>query len=199
MTQISQLVARSTISAISSNVNVGMNEVVSVFVSKYEDGLFAKKAELSAKIKAIKADLKQIDADLVLSVDPTKYDQSVPVLTMLFKLVETSVHWEPTYNIPKNMLVIDVGMIDSSIHPTRSQYTKRIYQDISVDVVTKHDEAQSQLAVLNGELMEVMGLIKLVSRKERQIRGRISEMMLAESGLADLLDSSELLSLTQIS
>ena len=57
------------VNAMSANVNVGMNEVVSVFVAKYEDGLFAKKDALSGDIRALKAELAQIDNSVAELVD----------------------------------------------------------------------------------------------------------------------------------
>ena len=44
----------SFIAQMTANVNVSIDEVVSVFVSKWEDGLFEKKQQLSKKIKALK-------------------------------------------------------------------------------------------------------------------------------------------------
>jgi hypothetical protein len=46
--------------------------------------------------------------------------------------------------------------------------------------------------------MEVLTLIKSVSRKERQIRGKISEMKLEQSGFADLMNNTEILQLVQV-
>ena len=195
MTQNTQMAA---LSAMSSNVNVGMNEVVSVFVSKYEDGLFAKKDDLSAKIKVVKREIDQFDTDLLKSVDSTQYDASVPSLGLTFKMGDVRVCWEGNYNTPKNTLSIAVEMFDRSNDRQHATYTKMIHQAISADVVSDRDLAKDQLATLNSELMEVMGLIKSVSRKERQIRGRISEMKLAESGMAELLNNSEMLQLVQI-
>ena len=195
MNQNTQLAA---LSSMTSNVNVGMNEVVSVFVSKYEDSLFAKKDDLSAKVKVVKQEIEQIDRALLKSVDSTQYDATVPALGLTFKMGDVRVCWEGNYNTPKNVMTIDIEMFDRSNDRQHASYTKRIQQAISADVVSKREEAQSQLATLNSELMEVMGLIKSVSRKERQIRGRISEMKLAESGMAELLNNSEMLQLVQI-
>jgi len=186
------------ISTMTSNINVGMDEVVSVFVAKYESGLFAKKDDLSAKIKAIKQEIEQIDRDLVKSVDSTDYDVTVPKLGLLFKMGEVLIHWGETYHHAKNTMMIEIAMFDKSDDYQRAIFTKMENRPIPADVVTKRDEAKSQLAVLTGELMEVMGLIKSVSRKERQIRGKISEMKLAESGKAGLLDNPEMLQLIQI-
>ncbi len=58
---------------VTTDTNVGMNEVVSVFVSKYEDNLFAKKDSLQATIRKLKGEIEALTKRVIASVDTAQY------------------------------------------------------------------------------------------------------------------------------
>lgn len=189
---------KNALTTITADVNVGMNEVVSVFVAKYEDGLFAKKDALSASIRAQKFHLAAIDENLIKSVDAKDYSAVVLNLGLTFSMGDVTVCWDGNYNTPKNTLVVEIEMFDQSNKRNTVSYTKYHHIDINSALIADRKETKDQLEQLNADLLEVMSLIKTVSRKERQIRGRISEMKLAESGLSELINNSEILQLVKI-
>lgn len=186
------------INDVSLNVNVGIDEVVSVFVTKYEDALFAKKDELSGKIKSVKASVANLDKMLIGSVDRQKYNVSVPQLGFTFDVKDVKVNWEDTYYGKKNTITVELAMYDKSDKDNHSVYTKNIKLPMLATDIADHKSMVEELEQLNAELLEVMTNIKSVSRKERQIRGRISEMKLEKAGHSDLLSNPELLKLTQM-
>lgn len=196
MTQSTALSA--ALSAMNTNVDVGMNEVVSVFVSKYEDGLFAKKDELSAAIRSLKQELTDVSTSVRDLVDSSEYDAKVPNLGFTFKMGGVNVNWEKSWSTEANTYTISVEMHDSSAKRDGAVYTKTIVKPIPSKIIKQREEVKQALEEKNAELLEVMTLIKSVSRKERQIRGRISEMKLAESGFSGLLDNPEMLKLVEI-
>jgi hypothetical protein len=181
-----------------TDVTVGMNEVVSVFVSKYEDGLFARKDTLSAMIKEAKRQCEQLDDDLIKSIDRSMYAVDVPVLNVSFSVANVKVKWDKDYESDKNTIVISVEGVDKEDGPSHGSYSKKIVQPISKHVVDAHQVLVDELERLNGEMLEVISLIKSVSRKERQIRGKISEMTLVNNGFAELLNSPEVLKLVEL-
>lgn len=189
----------SALALMTTNVNVGINEVVSVFVAKYEDGLFAKKDELSAKIRIAKQELATFLKDLVAEVDKSQYNVRVDVLNVLFFAEEVEVSWEGNsyYNIPKNSLTVSIQQRPAQ-EGSKSSHFKTIALPISAVDISEHERLKAELEALNTELIDTMALIKSVSRKERQIRGRISEMKLAESGYSELVNSAELLQLVHV-
>lgn len=198
--------SKSIVSAITANVNVGIDEVCSVFVSQYEDNLFAKKKDLSAQIKSLKTDIKDLDARLVNSIDTAQYDITVPVLNLTSKVDDISVVWkgdkEDSYssrNIKVSSIVVRIDVEDSDdTDRYKSSLTKSVNVTISAADEKTHNNLETELSDANGELVEVMGLIKSVSRKERQIRGRISAKKLEESGFEGLLTSPEMLKLVEL-
>lgn len=195
--------SKSIVSAMSNNVNVGIDEVVSVFVSQYEDNLFDKKKELSGEIKRLKGELSDLDKRLKGSVDTKQYETKVPVINISSKVEDVDVRWkgdDSHYDkIKKSVVRVSIEVSDNDDNDRySSSFTKRVDIPVTNADQKLHDSLTSDLEGANSELVEIMGLIKSVSRKERQVRGRISAMKLEESGFADLLESPEMLQLVQL-
>ncbi len=183
---------------LSTNVNVGMNEIVSVFVSQYEDQLFDKKANLSSQITKMKKELSDIDGDIIKTVNVDSYRHIVPGLNMYFEHRSTEVNWTQIYGDNKiNTIKVNVGLYDGD-NNNRNVHTQVKVLPIPEHFIKLKKELQSQVDALSAELVSVLNDIKSVSRKERQIRGKLSEMKLAESGYSDLLINPELVKLIQV-
>ncbi len=200
--------SKKALQAMTADVNVGIDEVVSVFVSQYEDNLFAKKKELSSEIKRVKSEVKSLDKRLIGSVDRTEYDIKVPVLNLTSKVDEITIVWkgdedEDDYRSRKvktSSLIITLEIKDEDSDGDRydRSMNKRITKKILKTDENIHTTLLSDLNGLSGELTEVLSLIKSVSRKERQVRGRISARKLEESGYEGLLNDTEMLKLVQL-
>lgn len=186
------------VSAITTDVKVGMDEVVSMFVAKYEDGLFAKKDSLQAKIRVAKAALTDLDKMLIGSVDKSTYHVEVPQLGFTFKAGEVSVNWGEGYRKEKNSIVVELKMFDKSDKDSHGVYTKHMFVPISQVDIDERQRLNSEVEQSTTELTEVMGLIKSVSRKERQIKGKISEMKMEQAGFRDVMDNPDLQKLIQL-
>lgn len=185
------------IQQMSSNVNVGLDEVVSVFVSRYETQLFDRKDELGKNIKTIKSELEDLDKRLIGSIDTNPYGITIAVLNITSVVDKVGVEWGKKPEDNRVTIHIDVKDNDKSDRYSHS-FSKRVTFPTSSKDVKIHDKLNDDLENLKTDLAEVMGLIKSVSRKERQVRGRISEMKLKESGFAGLLDSPELTKLVEL-
>ncbi len=86
-------------------------------------------------------------------------------------------------------------MYDTSSDRTYASFSKKFVKAIGTIDMAEHKELTHDLETANTELLEVMANIKQVSRKERQIRGRISELKLEQAGFTDLLQNDDLLKL----
>jgi hypothetical protein len=196
------------IELMTSDVNVGIDEVVSVFVSQYEDNLFAKKKELSAEIKRVKKEITALDKRLIADVDRSEYDITVPVLNLKSKVEDVSIIWkgeedEDDYSsrkvkVSSIVISIEIEDKDKDSDGWRNSITKRVKSKISKTDENLHTALLKEQSSLSSELTEVLGLIKSVSRKERQVRGRISAKKLEASGYEGLLNDSEMLALVQL-
>jgi len=185
------------IASFTADVNVGMNEVVSVFVSRYEDKLFEKKGELSERINQLKLQQTKLDKDVRQSVDLSVYHQDVPAMGMAFQAEVGTINWNQTnanilHNVRVSVKLVDVTNNDSHV------WSRYVYLPISEEHISEWKKVSEETAKLNEELAGVLIEIKSVGRKERQIRGRISEMKLAECGYTDLLTNPDLVKLISV-
>lgn len=185
--------SKELVSAITTNVNVGMDEVVSVFVSRYETDLFVKKDDLSKKVKETKKELSDLDKRLESSINRAEYTHSIPTLGISAKVKDVSVGWRD------EVIKVCVEVTDDD---KNGGYYSSLSKDIEVPInkedKKEHSSLSDKLDEINSELVEVLALIKSVGRKERQIRGKISEIKLQESGLSELVDNKELISLIKL-
>lgn len=188
-------VAVSIAPAMTNNVNVGMDEVVSVFVAKYENGLFDKKDKLAAAIRSAKTKLAGFDGAAKASVDVSKYTGSVPVLGLKFEpRSELSVQWKTgSYNEQGINMQVRMTTMDGE-----HEHTQHITLPLPAALLKQYEAVVAEIDQASVELTDVITLIKQVGRKERQVRGRIAEMKLAESGLSELLNNAEMLQLIEV-
>lgn len=187
-----------SVSNLTSNINVGMDEVVSVFLSRYEDDLYNKKENLAKNIKAVKRDLESLDRKIISGVDTNQYERSnIEPLNICSKVRKVDVDWGSKEQ--KIRITVSVEINDKDVeYRYYGGFTQTINLDISDSDVESHTELTETLERLNGEMMEVMSLIKGISRKERQVRGKIASMKLEESGYGDLLENDEMMKLIEV-
>lgn len=188
------MAAKNPLDIISTNVNVGIDEVVAIFVSRYETDLFNKKDRISDQIKKLKASIDKFTADLVKSVDKKEYELAVPKLGLTFKVDEVEVHFDKPehYGNRKIGIHVSVGMWDKEESRTYASHTKVVVLPIDSDIIAQRKALNEELEQLNLQLIDVLGLIKSVSRKERQVRGKIAEMKMEQAGQSELLANGEL-------
>ena len=106
---------------LSTNVNVGMNEVVSVFVARYEDQLFTKKDELSKKIKQLKQQLSNLIEHVKETVDASSFNCELLVLGLKFEVKELRPDFEDrNYRGLKNHVLVSI--VVSDIVPQHDTY-----------------------------------------------------------------------------
>ncbi len=186
---------------IGSDVAIDLDAVVSVYVSQYEDQLFTKKKELSKTIKGVKDDLKIQEKTLERSIDKTEYDISVPVLNLISKVESININWKNEDDgYVGSTIKVEVRVSEKEKTDRWSADSLTTTRKVKVSSKTLKDKTawEKQLEGLNAELLEVMSAIKGVSRKERQVKGKISGMKLEAGGFADLLNSPDLLALVKL-
>lgn len=193
-----------------SDVNVGMDEVVGVFVSRWEDSLYSKKDELSKNIKTVKAELESFEKTVLdqFRLHRGQYDQNITALGLNSVCSDVELVWDRSsdYNT-KNLkglansvavFKVQIKDVDDRSSYGSSAINKNFYQPISDSDLERRKEINGRLGDLGSELQEVLLKIKGVSRKERQIRGRISEMKLKDAGFEELIENPDLVGLIKL-
>ena len=189
---------------ISTNLEVGMDEVVNVFVTQYEDNLHDRKDFLQKQIKTVKKEFNDFNDDILNDVDKSLYQSENVLLGISTHVTNTTVVWNKTEeykykkiaNLPQSLIDISVNVMDTSNKSL--SFTKSFYVSISVSNINKHNDIKSKLSDLNTELVDILVQIKSISRKERQIRGNISKMKLEQSCYDGLLEDWNLQKLIKI-
>ena len=83
------------LSRLTTDVNVGMEEVVGVFVSQYEETLYNRKDELQDEIKRLKKELSTLDKALLEQYNQTRanYDMTNSVLGIKAEMTGVDLVW----------------------------------------------------------------------------------------------------------
>ncbi len=199
----SKSVSTATFNQISANLNVGIDDVVNVFISKYEDGLIEQRTSKQLEVKQINEQINQVVAKLNVEIDKFKeqYDQTVTIglITTVYSIgsAATTINWnEQTVLCQVAMATKVDGKKDAYYGSGHS--TVRVDMVIPVDIHFEYKQLLSSKEQLLSELQELNSLLRDVSRKERQVRGRIAEQKLENLGMTDLLNEPSLLKLIQV-
>lgn len=195
---------QSGFNAMQTNIVVTMDDVVSAFVSKYETQLFARKKELSAELTAVNEAIKEHADAVRAKVDTQVHNKS----NLPFDLVAEASK-DVTLDFEKGRASFGITirpaserkqMADANYYYRTSGNTITVtqYEDISAADVEIFNQNERLHERLEKDLAEVLDKIKSVTRKEREVRGRIAMRKIEESGYASLLDDSQLLQLVQL-
>lgn len=193
---------RNLSSVIRANAQIAMPEVVSVFISKHETELYDLKAELQKKIGDLKKDIEMHTASVAKSITFKKYcGIKVLKLGLISYLVgEPNVKWvdeKVTQRIGLyNMSEDNKGAADSRDRETG--FEKSYSQPILAGHLKAHTKMTDELAETSNRLASIVGQIGDMSRVERQVKARISEMRLEEQGLSGFLKDPEMQKLIAI-
>lgn len=185
-------------SIIKAEAKIAMPEVVSVFISKYESELYDRKAVLQESIAQHNKDLATHEAVVISAADFSKY-ADIKVITLN---VVSALDGEPALSWGDEEVSVNVTFhnVEDKTHRFREStgFSKRFSSSINKAHLKTHtailkdtEEATSQLAVILAKIGDM-------SRKERQVKARISEMRLEEEGLTDFLQDKDMLKLIQI-
>lgn len=185
---------------INSNMNVGMEDVVNVFISRHEDALHSQREQLQGELKTINGQIADVTSGEVKRV------------TALVKM-NGSV-------IDNEVVRVEVGLRDDSVQldwekkvinyqteiTTKSKTVLSGYNNGGTQTVVGKDTITQAAMVQYGDLMSAKGVLteKLtivnnglrdLARKERKVRGIIAEKKLNAMGMEDLLGDQQLLAL----
>jgi hypothetical protein len=187
-----EIVQATAFKAMQTDLQISMDDVVSAFVSQYENNLFARKKELGAAIKDHEKTLSDIEATILIKVTSKSYETTLP-LGLALTIGAGTIDWE--YEQVRFKLLIEDSNSKSRYNNTITIVKDKPIPAASIKVRKKILE---ELTVLRSELSEVLVSLKSVTRKERQVRGRIAIRKLEDSGYANLMQDEELVRLVQI-
>lgn len=178
--------------AMQTDIQVSMDDVVSAFVSQYENNLYARKKELTTSIRGVEGRLDDFNKALHKKINGDSFIN----VSMPFDLVATvndgAVNWDKA----KIDFQISVGQKNNDRYGNTIHISKS--KSIPAAQVKEFNKLSKEISSLRSDLGEVLVSLKSVARKERQVRGRIAVRKLEDSGYANLMQDSELAQLVQL-
>lgn len=195
MTEITQPLA---FQAMQTDIQVSMDDVVSAFVSQYENNLYDRKAELGKTIRSLESDLSKLDKEVLKEVTGSEYANHTLPFGLVITVSDGAIRWNDSVD-EKPCVAFGVAVknqADNSYRTSSINLTKT--KPIPAKFVKRHKKISDELEELRNELNEVLISLKSVNRKERQVRGRIAMRKLEDSGYASLMQDPELIQLVQL-
>ena len=183
-------------SIISNKAQIALPDIVSIFISQYETKLYEKKHDLQDAIADISKEISDHEKEVA---DNMKYSEfinvKIPKLGMISGLVDgPEVSWH------SEAIGVQIGIFKSEDDEKhRAPLFKRTYRKpIPKADLNKHEKQLEKLQVFKDELSKTLSNITDMSRKERQVKARISEQRLQEQGLESFLQDKEMLKLIAV-
>ncbi len=185
--------------AIEMDAKIDLTAVAAVFVSQWETKLFAKKEELSSRIKATKDDLKILEATVKQSVDKSEYAIAIPALGLVAKVDKVEVNWGNPED-DKIGITVEIGITKKVSTARWGNESMSIQKHLKIPAndIKKYKNWTNEIDELNSELLETMSSIKGVSRKQREITGIIAGKKLEAAGYEGLLNHPDLVKLIAV-
>lgn len=177
--------------AMETDIQISMDDVVSAFVSQYENNLYARKKELTASIRTVEKNVEDFLKALHRKINGSSFKTTLP-FDMVMSINDGSVEWRTS----KMNFEISITLKNNSRYGNTITVLKN--KPIPAADVRTHEALQKELSGLRTELGEVLVSLKSVNRKERQVRGRIAIRKLEDSGYANLMQDEELVQLVQL-
>lgn len=178
--------------AMTTDLQVSMDDVVSAFVSQYENNLYARKKDLSKQIRALEEDLGQVEKDVRGNVTSDEFTDHVLPFGLTIKSNEGTIDYA------KKTITFGIEIKEHNSSRWSNSISINKSKKIPAKFINRHDKIVKQLDALRADLSEVLVNLKSVTRKERQVRGRIALRKLEDSGYASLMADPELIQLVQL-
>lgn len=177
---------------IKAEAKMAMPEIVSVFLSKYETELYEKKAKLTQDIADAKDDYQVSKQAVADKADFSKqHGKYIKELKMYTNVTDIGADLEEGVYRAELRLTEDK-------EKSRGTTIKSLENKIAKSDMTNLANARKRIQEMESDLAGTLAKISDMSRKERQVKARISEMRLEEQGLQNLLGDQEMLKLIQI-
>jgi len=177
--------------AMQTDIQISMDDVVSAFVSQYENNLYDRKKELTNSIKAVESQMIDVQAAIHLKVTGDSFEKILPY-GLIVKVSDGSINWHEE----RVDFRITISLKEGNRYGNTIEFNEN--KPIPAAQLKACAKLTKELTSLRSDLGEVLVSLKSVARKERQVRGRIAVRKLEDSGYANLLEDSELAKLVQL-
>jgi hypothetical protein len=193
---------KTMLSEVQMNVAIDMNDLVNIFVSKFEEDLIAKRDDVQKEVKSLQKDITDViekaksdvqkEAELTYNVN---YTQGVTKVTVTVQ-DNIDMNWEKSQASITLKYTLTVG--SNKLVDNNTRYDKDFLIDINESVVRKYNKLMDKKQELLSELSSVNNELKDIGRKERRVRAVIAERKVSEAGYSELIHDKELVKLISL-
>lgn len=193
------------LAVVGSDVQVGMQDVADVFLSRYETSLEAERKALQAKLIAasnqIKAATELAQSQAITTVQAAGLTRTFDTGLMLLTVTAGD---KPAVDWDKGSVGVTITTrVESKTRQTGYSRTTEgsvlVDVNVSPQIMADYKEQMATKATITERLNEVQSMLRNMSSKERQIRGKIAELKLQSLGATELLENPQLLGLVDLS
>lgn len=178
--------------AMTTDLQVSMDDVVSAFVSQYENNLFDRKKDLTKQIRALEKDQEDLTKDVRSKVSGDEYKQHDLPFGLIIKVGEGEIRWDD------HEVRFSITIEEKNCSRWSNNISLSKSKPIPAALRRRYKKICDDLEELRRDLSEVLVNLKTVTRKERQVRGKIAIRKLEDSGYASLMADPELIQLVQL-
>lgn len=172
------------------DIENGLDELVAVYLQKYEQSLEHQREEVQSQIDDTLARLKEHDELVIDSVNVEQYAHTSEVLGIRSRIAGTRIEWdEYESNVVVTLMLEDLDDVTGSMR-TLGKY-KRV--PINQTYYGNRKLIKSTLDDLNKQKSE----LRPSANKANEIRTKLIEIRLRDTELADLVDHEEVNALIQ--
>lgn len=188
------------LAGLSLNASVGMDDVISVFITKYEDQQISDRQFLQKEMIELNKVIKGLvdSATAVAQAGVARYE--VTEDNGMF-VVQVKVRSDNPVSLDWNKGVAQVILLSTVTSKSVVGYQSEVSGTMKAEVALngsdteRYHELMARKTDLTEKLNQVQANLRDVSRKERQVRGKLAELKLGEEGMEALLTNTNLLAL----
>lgn len=185
---------------INSNMSVGMEDVVNVFISRHEDALHSQREQYQGELKVVNSQIADLTASEVKRVTAiVKHNSEVidnEVVRVEVGLRDDSVQLEWDKKVVNYQTEVNVkSKTLSTGYNSGGTQTVNGKDTITQKALAEYSEMMSAKSAITEKLTVVNNGLRDLARKERKVRGIIAEKKLNSLGMEDLLQDQSLLAL----
>ncbi|RWZ84354.1 MAG: hypothetical protein EO766_17295 [Hydrotalea sp. AMD] len=196
----------SALSQINTNITVGIDDVVNVFISRYETGLNKQRTSNQAIIKDLNVKIKAVTDSILdqakqyVEIMNIEGEVNNGIFTLFTSIGKDSYQLKIEQKHVQYKINTKIKSNTSNDHYNK-ETSGSIYGEfqISESDLEQYNDLMSQKAQITAILTQINNDLRNVGSKERQVRGQIAEQKLVSQGMQDLINDPTILALIDTS
>lgn len=195
-----------TLNTLAINAQVTFDDIVNVFVSRYEEQLHQQRANIQRQLKALQQEKAAVITEIraeVTAVLQSQFDTVDNQVAKKFVITTDEVNNLTDVDTWGAKVVMErhcdypAGMVVCGYPSQDAIWTLKV--DVPTSLVAKWRTFDPAIVHLKEQLMIINNDLQSVDRKTRQIKGVLAERKMQKEGMSDLLESDEIKSILKLS